>query len=333
MVQRNADMRHRVVQWDLQRFRDGTELYMGRGMYREYEDRLLLELLPEADFSDGAVCFFGTSSMKWALCDWEWNEVERAHIHNMAIGASNHQFTSDLIHFLIDDYDLLEAGPQKVHLVIGLFWSMATDPGEKGYFGSLWSRHGLYSYSKKEGIQHAINPGWARAFRSESARISSFLGGQFNRVARWVSTSIGINLAETSNISPEKARHWVNARYADLEWNETAESQIAELRELFDTLNHLDVRTTAVLLPTRNAYDQIGFVNIYHQNIERICQDTGIPLIDLSELLESDEFADMNHSNYAGRQRTNDRLMMIAEKHLIDIGVVESSSIEFPPQP
>lgn len=55
------------------------------GYFVDFEDRLLLDELPAADYSRGGVYLIGSSNLKWATMFWELPPPQQALIHNYAL--------------------------------------------------------------------------------------------------------------------------------------------------------------------------------------------------------------------------------------------------------
>lgn len=311
-----------LVARDLARFRAGTEHFAGRDNRLDFEDRWILDELPNADRTHGGVYFFGSSPMKWGLATWDIPADERPYIGNYAIGATDHDMQYQLIRFLIEQEDLLRAGPDKVHLVLGLYWSMGQAWSPHGFFGPLWQRHGLYRYDAAEGISVAPQRPWWAALKRERARCSSFIGGNLHRLARFAAVTAGVAVTETENIQdPRAVDEWANRLAVRDDWETPLSTQMAVLARLFDYLDQHHVQATIVLLPHRRPFEDLPMPVAYRERLRAFCGERNVPFADLSRLLAEDEFWDMNHSNYAGEMKTHAALMAIADARLRAMGV------------
>jgi hypothetical protein len=99
-------------------------------------------------------------------------------------------------------------------------------------------------------------------------------------------------------------------------------------------MNYLESRgvgVTIVLLPHRQAFDDLAVTGAYHDAIAALCARRSIPLVDLSHALSEDEFWDINHVNARGLEKTNAALTAIAREHLRRVGLVPETAP--PPAP
>lgn len=312
-----------LVGRDLASFRAGAEHMAMRDNRLDFEDRWILDELPGADRSHGGVYFFGSSPMKWGLAPWEIPADVRPYVGNYAIGATDHAMQFQLIRFLVEKEDLLRAGPDKVHLVLGLYWSMGQLWKPQGFFGPLWQRHGLYRYDPVAGISEAVHQPWLAAVKRERARCSSFIGGNLHRLARLAAITAGVAVTETDDIQdPRAIREWADRLAVRDDWQTPLDAQMDALAQLFDYLDRHQATATIVLLPHRAPFEDLPMPVAYRERLRTFCDGRGVPFVDLSRLLAENEFWDMNHSNYAGLMKTHAALMEIAEQRLRAMGVV-----------
>jgi hypothetical protein len=313
-----------VNSWDIRRFRDNREHLMNRGMFLEFEDRLILDEIPHADYSRGGVYFFGSSPMKWGLATWNLPPDLRRVIGNYGIGASSHELQYAFIRHLVEHEGFLKAGGDKVHVVLGLYWSMGQDWKASSYFKPLWERHGLYTYSDADGIQPVAANSVLVALRIERARCTGFIGSNVNRLARALVGAMGIPLSETEQIQdPERVRQWALTLTGTGDWRQGLDHQMIALEQLVGYLQQRNVGVTVALLPERAAFAELPEPMAYHKAVRDLCLQRAIPAIDLTHFLAEDEFWDINHSNYNGLMKTHAALMSVAVDRLRGMGVYE----------
>ena len=297
---------------ELQRFKDGGGIFMNRGNFVDFEDRLLLDELPNTDFSRGGVYFFGTSTTKWALTTWDLPDAERPLVHNFGIGASNHRYTTQFIKHLIDHQGLLPKGGDQVHVVIGSFWSMGKE-WRGGFFSRLWSRYGLYSHDEDTGITAVNMPMLQRYWVTERARLAGFVTENLRRSVRAVASSAGLRIgADGGRISPADIRRRALENATVSGWETELTAQMEQLRALIKDLHARGVKVTVVHMPTRAVYGEMPLPARYAQDLPALAKSEGAAFVDLSRLLSDDEFVDVNHANYAGLQKLNHALMELA---------------------
>jgi hypothetical protein len=219
----------------------------------------------------------------------------------------------------------LKAGGNKVHVVLGLYWSMGQNWKSSSYFKPLWERHGLYTYNDTDGIQPIAANSMLVALRNERARCIGFIGSNVNRLARALVGAMGIPLSETEKIQdPERVRQWAVRLTGDGDWRDGLDHQMIALGQLVDYLQQRKVGVTVALLPQRAAFAALPEPVAYQKAVRDLCQQHAIPVVDLSHLLAEDEFWDVNHSNYRGLMKTHAALMSVAVDRLRSMGVYES---------
>lgn len=309
-----------LTRWEVHRFETGLERAMDRGTFLEFEDRVLLDDVPHTDYSRGGVYLFGSSPMKWALMSWALTEPERRLIHNYGIGASNHQLQAEFVHFLAEKKGMLDAG-EKAHVILGAYWSMGIPWSASNYLGPLVERYGVYRYDDQEGICIVSGGRWASALRLEKARCTSFLKGLTNRLARWVTISLGMSLGPTEHVrDPALVRKWSLADRPN--WEKPLEVQMDALRQLVRYIRGRRAEVTLVLLPTRAPVLECPLPTAYRQAVKQLAGEEHVAVADLSELLTEDEYWDLNHSDHKGMQKTHQALMDIAREHLARVGLL-----------
>ena len=324
LLARDPRLAARIDAADLARFERGEELYVNRGNWLEFEDRLLLEEIPAADFPRGGVYFFGSSNLKWALKTWELPPEERALVGNYGIGAVNHALEAQFIRFLVEKRGLGRAGDGRTAIVLGAFWSNAVEWNPEAYFGPLWRRHRLYTYDARTGIDDARLDPVTRSWRTEKARCSGFLSGNANRLARAIALGLGQPLDPTERLKdPAEVRAWIVSRYGAIDPRGPVASQTRALSDLVDYLKERRIAVHIALMPRREAFDEVPLERAYHDAVTALAAEKGVPLSDFSRLLSEDEFWDIDHYNKAGLDRTHDALMRIAREHLRNSGLID----------
>lgn len=304
-------MENILTHWEVRRFKSGVEHCMNRGCFLEFEDRMILKDLPSTEFPHGGTYFFGSSPMKWALMTWELTPEQRRRIHNFGIGATSYKLQSQFIHYLAEHRGMLDAGP-KAHIVIGAYYTMGQDWKATNYYAPLWERYDLYRCDDDGTIHDADCAPWQESIRMQRANSSSFLRGVANRLARAAVTASGMSVAGYRVPSdPAKVRELIRNFAEPSDWQGPLESQINALDDLSQFVRSRRARFTVVMLPQRRATFDFPFTQAHQRELRALCAKRGIPLIDLSELLSEDEFADLNHSNYAGIQKTHAALMAL----------------------
>ena len=314
---RNQWMAGRIQSWDLRRFENNVEHFMNRGNFIDFEDRLIVEELPMADYSKGGSYFFGTSALKWGLKTWELPAQQRRFVGNYGIGATSHQLQLQWIRFLAEQGGLLQAGGDKVQVVLGAYYSMGTDWAPDGFFGQLWARHHMYSYDPSTGIQALRLSPLQLSIRKAKTRCSGFVSGNVNRLARFLTTSVGVRLSSTEKMSqPERIRNYVQTMAEGPNRQEQLSRQMASLSETIDYLKKRQVHVSVVLVPTRRAFFDFPYPVTYRDQVKVLCARDSVECVDLSNLLDEDQFWDINHSDFRGLDKTHKAMMEVIRPHL-----------------
>jgi hypothetical protein len=307
--------------YELDQFKRGEQIYMNRGGFREFEDRLLIDELQSADYSRGGAYFFGSSNLKWGLKTWELSPRVRALVGNYGIGATNHRLQADFIRYLVEQRGLLQAGGEKVQVVFAGYWSEGINWSLSGYFANVWSRHGLWRYDPRVGIRTRPLNRFQRFKRTEQARLSGFISVNINRLARTLAVGLGIPIAVTERLKdPELIRRYARSSAGMTEgWETRLKKQLDALSSSINYLRARHVQVTVVLLPTREAYEELPLPKAYHEQLEALCEEKSIPFVDASRLIPEDRFWDMNHVDYEGLGILNRALMDIVRPHIDQI--------------
>lgn len=284
--------------------------------YTDFEDRMTLAELPAIDASRGGVYFIGSSNLKWGLDTWTLPAAEQARVHNLGIGGTSHTMQAALVRFLVERIGLLRAGGERSLFVFGGSYHCAGHlDDDRGFFASLWRRHGVYTYAPDTGIDWADAPPLLRALRSERAHVAGFLQGLGRELAR--------------GLAGEAVRVHDAARYNEARRTFMGEDWAAKIERQSDafvrTARDLRARgaaVTLVLLPQGSWEANLPFHAAYTARMREVCAAHGIPVVDLGDLLEDEDFADSNHFNPAGQTKFTARVMDLARAHLRATGAL-----------
>ena len=317
LLSRSSRVREFTERGELTRFKGGVGLFKNEGGFIEFEDRVLLDEVPNANFSRGGIFFFGTSTMKWGLKTWELAPPERELVHNFAIGASNHRLVEQFIRYLVEYQGLLQAGGDNVQVVLGCFWSMGKEWGD-GYFSKLWGRYDLFQFDDRNGIRPADVGTVRHAWRMEEARLAGFVSQNTWRAARYVASSAGVRMQvdRDREIGEGEIRRRAIESATVPNWEKGLKVQLAELRATVNYLQERGVTVTIVLLPTRTDYDVLPLPREYSAGVRTIATESRVQFVDFSRLLRNDEFVDTNHATYAGLEKLHGALMSLVRPHL-----------------
>ena len=292
-------------------------IFSDTGYFIDFEDRLVLDEIPSADFSRGSVDLIGSSNMKWATNFRNLPPDQRSLIHNFSFGACGHTQQLHLVRYLVEQRNLLQAGGDKTLLVFGVSYHNALpsyDP--KGFFVNLWKRHGLYTYTASDGILPTpVNPLFQRAY-VEKVRIAGFL----STLGKAIRTPLRRLWRPDQPITPRQHDPDIYNLYRremfEHNWDQRLAEQCGVFGQMMDYLRSRDVNVIVILLPQGTWENRLPFGEAYGKSLTAVCQEKGVPLLDWSTRLEDDDFADSNHLNLDGIEKLHEAFLDVALLHL-----------------
>ncbi len=298
--------------------RNRKSRYSHEHYFVDFEDRLINEELPAADYSRGGVYLMGTSNLKWATRLWELPEDRRALIHNYGIGATSHLFQFHFLRYLVEQRGLLAAGGHKNLVIFGLsYHSVGPDYDPKEFFPRLWARHGFFRYDADRGIEELEANPVRRMIRIERVRITGFVKSTLSIAAY----RIGYGSKVRIHNPKEYVRH--RSAGAGEKWQIRMDAQIAHFEDMVDYLRSRDAKVAVVFLPHGSWEAQMPFARAYNDAVHRICHRRAIPTLDWSAVLNDDDFADSNHLAPSGVDKMQPRFVEIAESFLHTTGILQ----------
>ena len=286
--------------------------------FPDFEDRLINEELPAADYSSGGVYLIGTSNLKWATRFWELPEDQRRLIHNYGIGGSDHVQHFQLIRHLVEDDGLLAAGGSKTLIVLGASYH-ATGDGVNDvnrFFPSLWERHGQYSYDVAKGITPKKTNPWLGYVHFERIRMAGFLRSVTYTAARQLGYHTAVRRHEPAVYRADRTE-WLGPR-----WQENMHRQVRAFEEMASYLRARDVRLVVVFLPIGSWDHDLPFARAYMEQMREASEKNSVQVLDWSEALTDDDFADSNHPNLYGVDKLQPRFLDIALPFLRSTGAL-----------
>ena len=295
--------------------RQTRKMFVYKGYFPDFEDRLVNEELPAVDYSKGGVYLFGTSNLETSTRFWELPEPERALLHNFGIPSTGHRSQLQFLRYLIEQRGMLRAGGEKTMVIFGLSYH---DCGSSILFGELWKRHGLYRYDPVKGITPvAVNPAW-KFLHFERLRISGCLDriahGLFHLITwRWHDSDRTLNPSEFNRLRKE----WFGP-----DWQNRMQDEIEVFARTIDYLRARNVCMRVVLLPQGTWEDNLPFERAYKEQIGAVCRSHGVTVLDWSKMLDDEDFADSNHPNLYGMDKLQDAFLRIGLPFLRSTGAL-----------
>jgi hypothetical protein len=302
---------HREV--SQQRAVNGMSLF--NGGYLDDGDYVLVDQLPDADYSRGGVYFIGASETKISIRPWELPAEEQALIHNYSLGDLRH---SDVLHFvrsLVEEDGLLEAGPEKTTIVLGLSYQMTRtrdlSVAQDRYVPMLFERNGMYLYDPVEGIQRKPMTALERFLRIERIRAGRLLQLLISPPEK----------VKTGRDDPATLHQYlINQMGSD--WRPEMEKQVAYVGETIDYLQSLGVRVRVIFPPEGSWHDGLPYHQAYRALLAPIFKARGVPVSDLRDLLPDSDFGDAVHARFSGELKLHKVYRDIALQALSDMGAM-----------
>ena len=316
-----------LIERQTTRCRQHNDKYIRRGGFSDAEDRLLLGDLVAADYSRGGVYFFGSSTMQHALMDWELPEALEPYVKNYAISSANFREQFQFVRFLVESEGLLQAGGEKVLVVLGLshFDTRLKQAGliDGEFVPNLFARHGLFDYDPRAALSRRQQPALVTYFETERARSRSFLQ------ALGAEVTAESKPGDPDRLGPQalaRAKSLVASILGNDRWREAQQEQLHELTAMVDYLRQRNVQVCGVLLPLASWNREQPYAERFGQEVAQIFADQRLPLEDLSSAVGDSGFRDPTHLNWDGEQQISPRLEELARKHLASIGIAESGA-------
>ena len=303
----------RVASWlmrsELRKWKQENLQYQHRIYFADFEDRLLLEELPQADYSTGGVYFLGASNIKVSIMPWLLDDELRRRTGNYGLSAARHSQQFQFLRLLVEHRGLAAAG-DKTLIVLGLYHTTAVAVGDGDnaeYFASLFRRHGLYTYDPAGGMAPVALSDLERTIRIRKARCAGFL--------KALRTGGTRNSFKPARHNPEAYRQ-DRIKYMGPRWKEEMADQVAELDRMIAYIQAHNLRVMAVYLPLASWDNSLPYAAEYKRLTQAICQGRNVPVTDFSDLLADDKFHDSTHANYVGQQKLHQALLEIVKAHL-----------------
>jgi hypothetical protein len=279
-------------------------MYLYNDGYVDDGDYVLLGQIPNADFSQGGVYFIGASEMKLTLMPWRLAPEEAALIHNYSIGDFRHGDVHQFVRMLVEEAGLLQAGPERTTVFLGLSTEMTREPSRE-YVGALFERHGHYTFDRS-GEMHvrAMSPA-ERAYRLGRNSANRFLSILF----------LAPNKVRTLREVEQLPENQVRAG----DWRPAMEREGRSLAQTIDYLQARGVAVRAIYPPQASWRRDVDYSGPYFEMVSEVLAARGVPLIDQRELLTDAEFGDAVHARYEGQLKLHDAYLELARDALHDM--------------
>jgi hypothetical protein len=272
-----------------------------RDQFFDNMDYIWMRKLERADYSKGGVELFGSSVAACSLMDWALPADQAALIHNYGYNSANIADTADLIRFVIDHRGMLDAGPDKSLIVLGLTYGDIGNSLEGiDVFQKSVLRSGLYDYdSRGEIIPAPISP-FQRRMKTEEMLCRSFL-----------MAVDGLWITDPRPAGPGQFRKINVMRMGNI-WPKLLRAQMRAEANLLQDLKRKHVRAVGVLLPVGSWNDGIPARDQFMVQIHQLYSDQAVLLVDCSRIVPDSGFSDSLHCNVEGEAVVHRIILKIA---------------------
>ena len=308
----------RVAQW-----KQKGGMYADQRLYNGAEDRLLYGVIPSADYSKGGLYFTGASMTERSLMIWDWPAEDQKKVHNYCIAAATHSEQAQLIHYLVEHENLLQAGGKKTVICTELLFGGASQSKSPEFlendaaWRSFYEHYGLYHIDPVLGIQLAGPPGILRSLRLMQIKTNLVWdwAGQFMHLSIPIPYLIPGNKME-----PAAARAYWSRRLGP-DWESAMDDQLRQYAELIDFLHSKQVTVVGIRMPQGSWFENFPPAIRYREKVLPILASKGVELVDLTHEVDDSGFADTSHLNYQGSVKIQPALIAVAERYLRKMGI------------
>jgi hypothetical protein len=314
---RNRDFEQTLMAKSTEFAKKNGTLFSNTGSFIDFEDRVLLDELSQADYSRGGVYFFGTSNMKWAFTTWDLPAEQKRLIGNYGIGASSHTTELRLIQYLIEHYGFLTAGKHDL-VILGVSFHLGRPDPSTGFFASLLRRHGLYTVTPDDRIAPVPMSAIEHWLRIEKGRSGGFIWNIGRLAKSWITALAGLSRHPTHD-GAKYRQGW--SEFMGAHWQQNMDVEVERLKETIFLLRSYHARVKVMLLPQATWNDRLPFKGRYEGLIRAVCQSTSTPLIDLARALPDEDFVDSNHLTVEGQEKFRGLIMAEILWHLQNAGI------------
>lgn len=300
----------------VERCRKNNWQYEYAGRFINFEQRVLLEEMPNGDYSKGSAAFIGSSVLKEAIFTNALSGPERTRIANYSWGTAVHSQEFALVRYLVEEHGFLSAGGDRSLVVIGLYYGSAAGldtHANGGFFQEMLTYEGLYTYSQDAGIHDAPMSAMERSLRIERARISQF--------ARNALTNWDAGLTPTWPHTPNVYQgYWRD--YMGPDWRAEMSVEVMYLAEMIEYLRARNVSVVGVVLPLASWQRELPFPAHLRSLVDPLFREKGVPILDLTEFTDDADFGDSAHLAFRGEMKVSDVLLGLARRHLRRVGAL-----------
>jgi hypothetical protein len=303
-----------ILQRQLKKWEQGYSRFMYTGTYEDAGNYLLLDEIPKADYSHGGSYFIGSSTMLHATKLWELSPSKQKLIHNYAINSANVEEQYQWIRYLVEQEGLLAAGGNKTRIIIGLnaFDTRIKRPGstDELYVDKLFSRHGLYSYDSVKGISKTDMDGFERTIALSRMRAQNVILAMWSHLD-FPSTDVGKPTFDVkSYVESIQTKDKAGLFAEDLDYSTPI------FVEMLNYLSSRNVEVIGVLMPMHSWSLAFPFEKKFQERVVALFSSKGFKVVDLTNLLEDDDFFDSGHANIKGQTKLNKVLTALAIEHI-----------------
>jgi hypothetical protein len=303
-----------LEQWLMTRSRELAKtnhvLFSNDGNFIDFEERLLLDELPRADYSRGGVYFFGASNMKWAFTTLDLPAKQRQLIGIYGIGASSHATELRLIRYLIEHRGFLRTGERNL-VIIGATFQLGRK--ESRYFSSLLRRRGLLTLAADDTMVPVPMNVITRWLTIEKARSGGFIWN-LGRLAKNLAKAYAGRSGPPQHNPARYRQGW--REYMGSNWRQELDPEMEHLRQTISLVRSQGAKIAIMLLPQATWIEELPFQHQYEEQLRALCEETSTPLIDFSQAIRDEDFVDSSHLTVKGQEDFRQLVLKEISGHL-----------------
>lgn len=292
-------------------------LYEDKGYFQDRCERMVFEDIPQNDDKKPGVYLFGSSLVVHALRLWDAEPWEREYIHDRAVKGSNALRLRHLCQYLVERGNKVSADNQKKLLIFGIGYTSAIGllKHHQVYFKHLWEDHHFYKYDEQRGIEEVPYSPLSWFYRTNRIKTAGFVNAVHSAVEKSIKSMSGAKSTSNRNTKPNIERMKV---IMGPNWEQKIDDELKEIGILIDYCQSQNVRFQFVLMPMATWVDELPCKDYFNDGLKKLCEQRGVAILDLSQLVPDEEYVDSAHYTVRGAKLFTDKIAEIAKPFLIE---------------
>lgn len=221
---------------------------------------------------------------------------------------------------LVEEQDLLSAGPDNTCVILTTYYFMARvkDPEERpweDYVEKLFERHGFYEYDWEDGIH-----------KKEMSSIDANLRIWREEAHRFLQTLTGREIIVSAGAGNDDAVRKHIEREFPPNWRAIMDEELDYFAQTLDYLEKLNVRYVILRPPLAPVHDEFPYRAAYEEGVSRILEGRNARIADFrnafpGQPIEKNEYiSDHVHLRYKGQALLHEAYRSLALEQLREMG-------------